>query len=191
MSITNLNYLCNFQELKKSKYFIPGTHHRVPPAGWLVFGVTCVLSSDRPLLGHLVAQMIKNLPQCGRPGFDPWVGKIPWRRKWQPPPVFLPGESPWTEEPGGLQSVGSQRVGHNWSDSASTPNCALVTLCLPTLLYFSPSPHPSLVGFHTLLLIRLLSVSPSVTWAPRLITHDSIPAACSSNWHIRSIQIIF
>ena len=29
----------------------------------------------------------------GRPGFDPWVGKIPWRRKWQPTPVFLPGES--------------------------------------------------------------------------------------------------
>ena len=34
--------------------------------------------------------------------FDPWVGKIPWRRAWQPTPVFLPGESPWTEEPGGL-----------------------------------------------------------------------------------------
>ena len=28
--------------------------------------------------------------QCRRPGFDPW---IPWRRKWQPTPVFLPGES--------------------------------------------------------------------------------------------------
>ena len=31
--------------------------------------------------------------QCGGPGFDPWVRKIPWRRKWQPTPVFLPGES--------------------------------------------------------------------------------------------------
>ena len=29
----------------------------------------------------------------GRPGFDPWVGKIPWRRKWQPTPILLPGES--------------------------------------------------------------------------------------------------
>ena len=28
-----------------------------------------------------------------RPGFDPRVGKIPWRRAWQPIPVFLPGES--------------------------------------------------------------------------------------------------
>ena len=38
--------------------------------------------------------------------------KIPWRRAWQPTPVFLPGESPWTEEPGGLQSMGPQRVRH-------------------------------------------------------------------------------
>ena len=35
-------------------------------------------------------------------GFDPWVGKIPWRRARQRTSVFLPGESPWTEEPGGL-----------------------------------------------------------------------------------------
>ena len=36
-----------------------------------------------------------------------------WRRKWQPTPVFLPGESPGTEESDGLQSMGSQRVGRN------------------------------------------------------------------------------
>ena len=30
--------------------------------------------------------------QCRRPGFDPWIGKIPWRRKLQPTPAFLPGE---------------------------------------------------------------------------------------------------
>ena len=44
----------------------------------------------------LVSQLVKNPPACGRPGFDPWVGKIPWRKKWLPTPVFLPGEfSPW------------------------------------------------------------------------------------------------
>ena len=32
--------------------------------------------------------------QCRRPGFSPWVGKIPWRRAWQPTPVFMPGENP-------------------------------------------------------------------------------------------------
>ena len=39
----------------------------------------------------LVAQMVKNTPQCSRPGFVFWVRKIPWRREWQPTPVFLPG----------------------------------------------------------------------------------------------------
>ena len=39
--------------------------------------------------------------------------KTPRGRAWQPTPVFLPRESPWTEEPGGLQSVGSHRVGHD------------------------------------------------------------------------------
>ena len=41
--------------------------------------------------------MVKNLPASAgrhkRLGFDPWVGKIPWRRKWKPTPVVLPGES--------------------------------------------------------------------------------------------------
>jgi len=31
--------------------------------------------------------------QCRRPYLDPWIGKIPWRRKWQPTPVLLPGKS--------------------------------------------------------------------------------------------------
>ena len=31
--------------------------------------------------------------QCGKPGFNSWVGRIPWRRKWQPTPVLLPGKS--------------------------------------------------------------------------------------------------
>ena len=51
------------------------------------------------LRASLVAQLVKNPPVCGRPGFYPWVGKIPWRRTWHPTPVFLPGESPCTEEP--------------------------------------------------------------------------------------------
>ena len=68
----------------------------------------------------LVAQIVKNHLQCGRLGFDPWVGKIPRRRAWQPIPVFLPGESPWTEEPGGLQSMGWQRVEHDWATKHST-----------------------------------------------------------------------
>ena len=35
----------------------------------------------------------KSACNAQRLGFDPWVGKIPWKRAWQPTPVFLPGES--------------------------------------------------------------------------------------------------
>ena len=55
-------------------------------------------------------------PQCGRPEFDCWVRKIPWRREWLPTPVFLPwefhgqrslvGYSPWGR---------NTQVGHNWA----------------------------------------------------------------------------
>ena len=44
--------------------------------------------------------------ETGRCEFSPLIGKIPWRTAWQPTPVFLPGEPPWTEEPGSLQSMG-------------------------------------------------------------------------------------
>ena len=45
-----------------------------------------------------------------RPGLDPWVGKIPWRRKWQPTPVFLPGESHGQRSLAGRSPWGSHRV---------------------------------------------------------------------------------
>ena len=49
-----------------------------------------------------------------------------WRRKWQPTPLFLPGESQgW--KPGGLPSMGLHRVGHNWCDLAAA---VLVCKCL-------------------------------------------------------------
>ena len=111
----------------------------------------------------------KSTSQCQRlrrHGFIPWVERIPWRRKWQPTLVFLPGKShgwrslggcsswgpeesnttslslftfhfhalekemathssvlawrvPGTGEPGGLPSMGSHRVGPDWSDLAA------------------------------------------------------------------------
>ena len=54
--------------------------------------------------------MVKNLLTLRETWVSSWVGKIPWRRAWQPTPVFLPGESPWTtEEPRGLQSMGDAK----------------------------------------------------------------------------------
>ena len=52
-------------------------------------GQKLVLMTGR---ASLVAQMVKILLQCRRPGLNPWVGKIPRRREWQPTPVFWSGE---------------------------------------------------------------------------------------------------
>ena len=46
-----------------------------------------------------------------RCGFNPWVGKIPWRRAWQPTPVFSPGESH-----GQRSLAGASSLGHKESD---------------------------------------------------------------------------
>ena len=51
--------------------------------------------------------------QCRRCGFEPWLGSFPWRRKWQPTPVFLPGKSHAQRNLAG--SMGSQKVRHDWA----------------------------------------------------------------------------
>ena len=68
------------------------------------------LRLPRWLSGKESACQCRRYKRCG---FDLWVRKIPWRRKWQS--SILAWKIPWTEEPGRLQSTGSQRVGHNWA----------------------------------------------------------------------------
>ena len=51
--------------------------------------------------------------QCRRHGFNPWVRRIPWRRKWQPTPVFLPGRLHWQKSLTGYCLWGQKRVRHN------------------------------------------------------------------------------
>ena len=57
--------------------------------------------------------MVKSLPALQETLVQSLGWEDHWRREWLPMPVFLPGESPWAEEPGGLQSMGLQRVGHD------------------------------------------------------------------------------
>jgi len=77
---------------------------------------------------------------------ETWVRSLgsedPWRKVWQPTPVFLPGESPWTEEPGGLQSMGLQRVRHDWAAKHILP---------PTS---HPSWHITLSRVHCILIMK-------------------------------------
>ena len=69
--------------------------------------------------------MVKNPPAMQETWVRPLGWKILWRRTWQPTAVFLPGESPWTEEPGGLQFTGLQRVRH---DLATEPMIGIVSM---------------------------------------------------------------
>ena len=57
--------------------------------------------------------------QCRRPEFDPWIGKIPWRREWQPTSVFWPGEFHRQRSLAGSRPWG-QRLGHNWANFTFT-----------------------------------------------------------------------
>ena len=90
-----------------------------------------------------------------RCGFDPWVGKIPWRRVCQPTLVFLPGESPWTEEPGGHSPWGSRELDTTEWLSRHTLISPVSLFCpLPALLSVlaSPSKHMELDGSQAKLL---------------------------------------
>ena len=67
------------------------------------------------------------LVQCRRPRFDPCIGNIPWRRKWQPTPVFLPGK------PHGRRSL----TGHSpWGRKESDMTERLHFLSVPFILFF-------------------------------------------------------
>ena len=72
--------------------------------------------------------------------FDPWVGKISWRRARATHSSIFAWRIPCTEEPGGLQSVESQRAGHNCSNSAHTACLSTSLLVISSFLcvYFCP-----------------------------------------------------
>ena len=78
----------------------------------------------------LVVQMVKNPPVMWETRIQSWVGKISWRRAWQPTPVFLPGETLWTDELGRLQPWGHKQL--DMTEQLSTVHIAqpsLPTIC--------------------------------------------------------------
>ena len=72
---------------------------------------------------------------CRRHRFNPWVWKIPWRRKWQPTPVILPIKSHGQRNLAGCSPWGHKRAGHNWPnswvcESHEMPGKAIENACL-------------------------------------------------------------
>ena len=129
-------------------------------SSWLCFPLLCVRIAQ-------VYQMLTGLPrwlsgkesacQCRRRrrwGFDPWIGKIPWRRKWQLSPAFLPGESH-----GQRILVDYSPWGHKESDMTEhgrTTKCLLSSRYL-VCLDINPDIHASMM-------LLLFSFSMKVHW---------------------------
>ena len=63
--------------------------------------------------GAISKEPARQCRRCKRRRFDPWVGEIPWRRKWQPPPVFLPGESHGQRNLAGYSPWGCKELDKN------------------------------------------------------------------------------
>ena len=75
--------------------------------------------------------------QCSIPGFDPWVGKIPWRRKWQPTPVFSPRESHGQRRLVGYSPWDCKELDTTEWLKEISPGCSLEGMMLKLkLLYF-------------------------------------------------------
>ena len=84
-------------------------------------------------MASLVAQTVKNLPAMQETWFDSWAGKTPWRREWQPIPVFLPGEYHGQRSLVGYSPWGSQ-------NTTSDPlTCYLIPLPRTTFSLYSLS----------------------------------------------------
>ena len=87
-------------------------------AGFSLWTIVC-RSRVFPSRCLVLAQTVKNLPAMQETRFDPWVGKIPWRRAWLPSPALLPGESHGQRSLTGYSPWG-HRVGHNWATNTVT-----------------------------------------------------------------------
>ena len=117
-------------------------------------------------------QMFRICLQCRRPGFYPWVGKIPWMRKWQPPLVFFPGKFHRQKSLVGYSLWGHKELG--MTEQINTF----------TFTRFSCGLRTRLVGgMQTLLIAGAGSSSSTRNWT-------GLPAlgACSlSHWTTREI----
>ena len=119
---------------------------------------------------------LNNLPAIKKIQFNPWVGKILWRRAWQPTPVFLPGKfhekrsqadySPWCPKKSdtieGTEHTGFWDIpGKSTTATAAKSLQSCLTLCHPTDRSPSGSPVPGILQARTL---EWVAISFSNAW---------------------------
>ena len=116
-------------------------------------------------------------------GFSPWVGKIPLEVEMATHSSIVAWKIPWTEEPGRLQSLGSQRVnlGTSWKPTIKKSNMhpSLITWDGPLLLGLPPasSGQQPLIGAP-----RILPFSPLWSFPTMLPAYESRPNTSDGSW---------
>ena len=123
--------------------------------------------------------------QCRRCWFDPWIGKIPWRRRWQPPSLFLPGRSHGQRSLAGYRSWGRKERDlteyththththtHTLSTAPPTPCCCCSGQFPPLRFLVTPAlslswPSSQLLPFPVLILGDSRSASGQKTGDPQ------------------------
>ena len=112
--------------------------------------------------------------QCGRPRFNPWVRKIPWRRKWQPTPVLLPGKSH-----GRRSLVGYSPQGHKESDMTEQLHFLMCLYKTESNVVICS------ISLMTSILIIILRTPLFIVTSER-----QIPFTWKFNWHKYSIKCL-
>ena len=109
--------------------------------------------------------------QCRRCRFNPWVGRIPWRKKWQPTPVFLPGKSHGQRSLAGYSPRGRKEL--DMSEQVSS--CYLISeISLKQILELD---HPlSLASWHW-------RPIPGVEWGTDSLCHEEVVQLLKCAWH--------
>ena len=139
-----ISYMC--------AYIPPPAHPLLHPIPRVITGPQAELSAILPLPTSSLfthGSVYKALPgwlsgwriclQCRRHrewGPIPESGRSPWRRAWS---------IPWTEEAGGLQSIASQRVAHDWRTEHTQPSVYVSVLTSQFILLSSPTVHMSIL----------------------------------------------
>ena len=115
-------------------------------------------------------------------GLDTWVGKIPWRRKWQPPPLFFPGQSH-----GQMSLVGYSPWGHKNSNTTQRLNKNVLNIFK---LYNNTSPtlfHIAKLKLHSLN-NSSFSPAPSHWWPPATNSYNCTTLNTLYKWnHVVSV----
>ena len=121
--------------------------------------------------------------------WDPWVRKIPWSRKMSTHSCILAWKIPWTEEPGGLQSIESQRVGQDWATGHTHTQCIHINYFISLMSFRHAYTHVTYIPISMSKSPIILESSLMFLWSKSSSTLT--PAIHSSDFYHYSLNLFF